>query len=37
MIHSADANKPVAPNAGIAPRSITGHLWPGVGDPGRSA
>jgi hypothetical protein len=31
------ANKPAAPNAGIASRFEVGHHWPGVGEPGRSA
>ncbi len=37
MIASAGANKPAAPNAGIAPRLTIGHLWPGFGDPGEFA
>jgi len=30
-------DKPVAPNAVIASRLTIGHLWPGAGEPGRSA
>jgi hypothetical protein len=30
------ANKPAAPNAGIASRLTIGHNWPGVPEPGRS-
>jgi hypothetical protein len=31
------ANKPAAPNAGIASQLTIGDRWPGVGEPGRSA
>jgi hypothetical protein len=31
------ANKPAAPNAGIASRFAVAHHWPSVGEPGRSA
>jgi len=31
------ANKPAAPNAGIASQLTIGHHWPGVGEPERSA
>ncbi len=30
------ANKPAAPNAGIASKLTIGHVWPGVGEPERS-
>jgi hypothetical protein len=30
------ANKPAAPNAGIASRLTIGHCWPGVGELDRS-
>jgi hypothetical protein len=29
------ANKPAAPNAGIARQLTIGHHWPGVGEPER--
>ena len=29
------ANKPAAPNVGIASRLTIGHPWPGVGEPER--
>lgn len=34
--HVKWANKPAAPNAGIASRLTIGHHWPGVDDAGRS-
>ena len=37
IMHEESANKPAAPNAGIASRLTIEHHWPGVGEPERWA
>ncbi len=32
-----EPNQPAAPNAGIASQLTSGHHWPGIGEPERSA